>query len=87
MVSFLCLLDFSEDHHEPAQQQLLEVAMEQYIGEIRLFPYNFVPARWAACIGALLPINSNVALYSLLGTDTQHGIRNRATGARDAITG
>ena len=42
--------------------------MEQYIGEIRLFPYNFVPAHWAACNGALLPINSNVALFSLLGT-------------------
>jgi microcystin-dependent protein len=42
--------------------------MEPFIGEIRLFPYNFSPRGWAVCNGALLPINQYVALFSLLGT-------------------
>jgi microcystin-dependent protein len=42
--------------------------MEPFIGEIRLFPYNFAPLGWAVCNGALLPINQNVPLFSLLGT-------------------
>ena len=42
--------------------------MDQFIGEIRLFPYSFVPSGWAACDGTLLPIEPNVALFSLLGT-------------------
>lgn len=41
---------------------------EYYIGEIRLFPYNRIPDGWHACDGALLPIQQNMALYSLLGT-------------------
>lgn len=39
-----------------------------YLGEIRLFPWNFVPRGWAACDGAVLPIMPNAALFSLLGT-------------------
>jgi microcystin-dependent protein len=42
--------------------------MEPFIGEIRLFPYNFAPRGWAVCNGAVLPINQYVALFSLLGT-------------------
>ena len=42
--------------------------MEPFLGEIRLFPYNFVPTGWAACNGSLLPINQNQALFALLGT-------------------
>jgi len=42
--------------------------MEPYLGEIVLFPYNFVPKGWAACNGHVLPINTNTALFSLLGT-------------------
>ena len=41
---------------------------EAFIGEIRLFPYTFAPRAWAACNGALLPINQWTALFSLLGT-------------------
>jgi len=41
---------------------------DQYIGEIRLFPYNFIPMGWAACDGSLLNVSANAALYSLLGT-------------------
>ena len=43
--------------------------MEPYLGEIRLFPFNFVPMGWAACNGALLPINQYQALFALLGTN------------------
>jgi microcystin-dependent protein len=44
--------------------------MEPFIGEIRLFPYTYAPRNWAECDGSLLlPINSNQALFSLLGTE------------------
>ncbi|HEX7133731.1 MAG TPA: tail fiber protein [Iamia sp.] len=39
-----------------------------YLGEIRLFPYNFAPRSWAFCAGQILPIAQNTALFSLLGT-------------------
>jgi microcystin-dependent protein len=39
-----------------------------YIGEIKLVPYNFAPQGWAFCNGQLLPIMSNDALFSLIGT-------------------
>src|SRR3954470_21278546 len=39
-----------------------------FIGEIRLFPYNFAPRGWAFCSGQILPISQNTALFSLLGT-------------------
>lgn len=42
--------------------------MEQYVGEIRMFPWNWAPKGWALCNGALLPIAQNQALFSLLGT-------------------
>lgn len=40
-----------------------------FMGEIRLFSFGFVPAGWAYCAGALLPINQNQVLFSLLGVD------------------
>jgi len=43
--------------------------VEAFLGEIRLLPYNFAPRGWAACNGELLPISSNQALFSLLGTN------------------
>jgi len=39
-----------------------------YIGEIRMFAGNFPPVGWALCNGALLPISTHDALFSLLGT-------------------
>jgi microcystin-dependent protein len=42
--------------------------MDQYISEIRLFPWNWAPKGWALCNGALLSIVQNQALFSLLGT-------------------
>ncbi|MEM5506102.1 tail fiber protein [Shewanella frigidimarina] len=41
---------------------------EPFIGEIRMFAGNFAPRGWAFCDGALLPIQNNDALYSILGT-------------------
>ena len=41
---------------------------DQFLGEIRPFPYNFAPTGWALCDGQLLPISQNTALFSLLGT-------------------
>ena len=41
---------------------------EQFIGEIRMFGFNFAPQGWALCDGQLLPISQNTALFSLLGT-------------------
>jgi microcystin-dependent protein len=42
--------------------------MNYYLGQIQLFPYNFVPRNWALCEGQLLSISQDVALFSLLGT-------------------
>jgi microcystin-dependent protein len=41
---------------------------EPFLGEIRIFSFNFAPRGWALCNGQLLPINQNQALFSLLGT-------------------
>ena len=43
-------------------------ATDPFIGEIMIFPYNFVPRYWARCDGSLLSIAANSALFSLLGT-------------------
>lgn len=42
--------------------------MEGTLSEIRMFAGNFAPKSWAFCAGQLLPINSNQALFSLIGT-------------------
>ena len=41
---------------------------EPFLGEIRMFGFNFAPQGWAMCNGQILPINQNTALFSLLGT-------------------
>lgn len=41
--------------------------MEGTLGEIRMFGGNFAPRNWAFCAAQLLPINSNQALFSILG--------------------
>lgn len=42
--------------------------VQQYIGEVRLFAFNWCPTGWSPAAGALLPIAQNSALFSLLGT-------------------
>lgn len=39
-----------------------------YIGEIKIFSFNFAPKGWAVCDGRIMQINQNQALFSLLGT-------------------
>jgi microcystin-dependent protein len=41
---------------------------EPYLGEIRMFGFNFAPTGWAFCNGQTLSISQNTALFSLLGT-------------------
>ncbi|GAA4035766.1 phage tail protein [Parerythrobacter jejuensis] len=38
------------------------------IGDVTIFAGNFAPRSWAFCHGQLLPISSNSALFSILGT-------------------
>ncbi len=42
--------------------------MDPFIGQIILFAGNFAPRGWALCDGQLMDINSNSALFSILGT-------------------
>lgn len=41
---------------------------DNFVGEIRMVPFNFAPKGWAMCNGQLMPISQNTALFSLLGT-------------------
>jgi microcystin-dependent protein len=41
---------------------------EPFLGEIRMFGFNFAPQGWAMCNGQTLPISQNTALFALLGT-------------------
>ncbi len=39
-----------------------------FLGEIKIVAFSFPPKGWAYCNGALMQINQNQALFSLLGT-------------------
>ena len=41
---------------------------QPFLGEIRIFGFNFAPRGWAFCNGQILSISQNTALFSLLGT-------------------
>jgi Phage Tail Collar Domain len=41
---------------------------DAWIGEIKLFAGSYAPIGWAFCNGQLLPIASNTALFSIIGT-------------------
>lgn len=44
--------------------------MEAFIGEVRAFPYNFVPTgdtKWLRCDGKTYPIQGFASLYSIIG--------------------
>jgi microcystin-dependent protein len=41
---------------------------DQFLAEIRIFPFNFPPTGWAFCNGQVMPISQNTALFALLGT-------------------
>ncbi|MDR0805191.1 MAG: tail fiber protein [Enterobacteriaceae bacterium] len=41
---------------------------ECFIGQIILVPFDFAPLGFVPCDGQLMPISSNCALFSLIGT-------------------
>jgi microcystin-dependent protein len=58
---------------------------DQFVAEIRIFPFNFPPIGWAMCDGQLQPIVQNTALFSLLGT--QYGGDGKVTFALPDLQG
>jgi microcystin-dependent protein len=58
---------------------------EPFVGQIQPFGFNFAPRGWAMCDGQLLPISSNSALFSLLGTT--YGGDGRTTFALPDLRG
>ena len=50
----------------PAEQAIS--GSDPFLGQMSWFAGNFAPRGWALCDGQLLSINSNQALFSLLGT-------------------
>lgn len=59
--------------------------MDAFIGEIRLMPFNYAPRNWAQCLGQLMPIQQNTALFSILGT--YYGGDGRVTFALPNFSG
>lgn len=59
--------------------------MEPFIGQIQTFGFSFALRGWALCDGQLLPISSNTALFSLLGTT--YGGDGRTTFALPDLRG
>jgi microcystin-dependent protein len=41
---------------------------QPFLGEMRMFSFDFAVRGWASCSGQILPIAQNTALFSLLGT-------------------
>lgn len=41
--------------------------MDPFLGEIRLFGFNYAPRGWATCDGQTLSISQNNALFALIG--------------------
>lgn len=62
---FLCLSLFSLTKLDHAELKAQDCVM----GTVTTFAGNFAPVNWALCNGQLLAINSNQALFSLLGTN------------------
>ena len=58
---FLMLISFGFESQDAKAQECMP-------GEIRMFAGNFAPRKWAFSAGQLIPIASNQALYSILGT-------------------
>lgn len=41
--------------------------MDEFIGTIKLFAFNYAPQGWMACEGQLLSVVQNQALFALIG--------------------
>lgn len=44
------------------------MSTEPFIGEVKLFAFDFAPRGYALCEGQIMAISTNTALFSLLGT-------------------
>ncbi|AEY64988.1 phage tail protein [Clostridium sp. BNL1100] len=55
------------------------------LGMIKLFPFSYVPRGWAVCNGATINVQTNTALYSLLGI--QFGGNGSTTFCLPNLTG
>lgn len=64
---------------------LAQDATEPLLGSIAMVSFNFAPRGWALCEGQLLAINTNQALFSLLGTT--YGGDGRTTFALPDLRG
>ena len=42
---------------------------DQFLAEIRTFPFPFAPYQWATCNGQIMAISQNAALFSLIGVN------------------
>lgn len=42
---------------------------DPFLGEVRAYGFNFAPRGWAMCMGQILSISQNTALFSLLGVN------------------
>ena len=60
-IAALCTISFNQDAAE-AQSS------EPFVSEIKTFGGNFCPRGWARTDGQLISVNSNQALFSLIGT-------------------
>lgn len=58
---------------------------QPFLGEVRLFPWDFAPKYWHWCDGSILPIQQYQALFSLLGT--QYGGNGQTTFALPDLRG
>ncbi|WP_135507111.1 phage tail protein [Roseovarius aestuariivivens] len=63
----------------------VKAGIDPYLGDIMIVGFNFCPRGWAAADGQLLPISSNQALFSLLGTT--YGGDGRTTFALPDLRG
>ncbi len=50
-----------------------------FLGEVRIFPYNVIPAGWLSCTGQIMIVETNSALYAVLG-NTFGGVASKTFG-------
>lgn len=58
---------------------------DSYLGEIRMFGFNFPPREWGFCNGGMLAIGQNTALFAIIGTT--YGGDGRTTMALPELQG
>ena len=46
-----------------------QASSQPYLGEVDLFAFSYAPQGWSQCNGQMMAINSNQALFALLGTN------------------